>query len=47
MHELGAPLQTDGGDHEEVPEYSAGATAPIEVGPNGYAVSVPMIPISF
>ena len=28
------------GEHEEVPEYSAGATAPIEVGPNGYAVSI-------
>lgn len=41
MHELGAPLPADGGDHEEVPEYTAGSAAPIVVGPNGYAVSPP------
>jgi len=26
------------GDHEEVPAYSSGSAAPVEVGPNGYAV---------
>lgn len=27
------------GDHEEVPAYTSGS-APVEVGPNGYAVSI-------
>ena len=30
-------------EHEDVPEYTAGATAPVEVGPNGYAVSHPFL----